>query len=575
MFWVRADTRENLVSDFVAIAGELKLSEKVAHEMGQTILAVQAWLSTHGGWLLILDNADNLALVGEFIPPTYGGHVLLTTRAQAMGRLAQRIDVDTMSSEVGVLFLLRRARLIEPDASIEHVSLQDRAFARELLQELGGLPLALDQAGAYMEETPCGIEEYLKLYRSHRAILLRRRGGRVEDHPASVATTWSLAFASVERVCPIAADLLRLCAFLYSDAIPEDLLRQGATQLEPPVQTLGTDDLTFHEALRTLGDYSLVHRERSSHTLTIHRLVQAVLIDTMLPEAVQSWIERATRLVIAALPAVPAFSTWVRWERLLPHALTCVAHLQRAQMVSQEAAYLMCQTGQYLKERGQFAEAEPLLKQALILFEQSMGRGHLGPVLGQLATALGVLTLGSLYGAQGKYAEAELLYKRGLVIYEQELGPMHFYTATALNNLAVIYREQKRYAEAEPLLQRSLAIREQELGPTHPDTAIVLNNLATLYREQERYAEAEPLLQRSLAIREQKLGPTHPSTADSLYNLAMLYDRQGKYVEAEPLYQQALAICKQQLGLNHPSTKIIKQNYALFLQRFSSPNERK
>jgi hypothetical protein len=186
-----------------------------------------------------------------------------------MGRLARRIDVDTMPSEVGVLFLLRRSGLIETNASIEQLSPQDREFAFKLIQELGGLPLALDQAGAYMEETPCGIEEYLNLYRSYRAILLSRRGGIVEDHPTSVATTWSLSFASVERVNPMAADLLRLCAFLYPDAIQEDLLRQGVTQLEAPLQRLGTDDLSFHEALKMPGNYSLLHRELSSQTLTI------------------------------------------------------------------------------------------------------------------------------------------------------------------------------------------------------------------------------------------------------------------------------------------------------------------
>jgi tetratricopeptide (TPR) repeat protein len=576
VFWVRADTRENLISDFVAIAGELKLSEKDTHELEQTITAVQAWLNTNGGWLLILDNVDNLALAEEFIPSRYGGHLLLTTRAQATGRLAQRINVNTMPLDVGILFLLRRSGLIEPNVSIEHVSQQEREFALELMQELGGLPLALDQAGAYMEETPCGIEEYLNLYRSHRAILLSRRGGIVEDHPASVTTTLSLSFASVERVNPMAADLLRLCAFLDPDAIPEDLLRQGVTQLEPPLQILGTDNLSFHEALKTLSNYSLLHREISFHnTLNIHRLVQAVLIDSMLQETVQLWIERTTRLVIAAVPAVPAFTTWDKWERLLPHALTCVTHIQRVQIVSQEAAYLMCQTGQYLRERGQYTEAEPILKQALMLFEQSVGRGHLDRVQSYLAIALALMSLGLLYEAQGKYSEAESLYKRGLAIYEQELGPMHFYTATSLNNLARLYLEQEKYAEAEPLFQRSLAIREQQLGPMHHDTAIVLNNLARLYREQERYAEAEPLFLRGLAIREQQFEPIHPSTADSLYNLAVLYDKQGKYVEADSLYQRALAICKQKLGPNHPTTKIIEQKYSFFLQILSLHKEKK
>src|SRR5439155_18944226 len=106
-----------------------------------------------------------------------------------------------------------------------------------------------------------GIEEYLRLFRTQRSALLSRRGGIVDDHPASIATTWSLAFASVEQANPAAADLLRVCAFLHPDAIPEDLLRQGATQTEAPLQALATDDLAFHKALRTLGAYSLLRRD--------------------------------------------------------------------------------------------------------------------------------------------------------------------------------------------------------------------------------------------------------------------------------------------------------------------------
>ena len=111
----------------------------------------QDWLQTHSGWLLLLDNADDLSLVPAFLPPALGGHLLLTTRAFAVGQLASRLEVDTLSAEQGALFLLRRASLIAPDATLEQVSPQQRDLAIQVSQELGGLPLALDQAGAYLE----------------------------------------------------------------------------------------------------------------------------------------------------------------------------------------------------------------------------------------------------------------------------------------------------------------------------------------------------------------------------------------------------------------------------------------
>jgi tetratricopeptide (TPR) repeat protein len=455
VLWVRADTRENLVADFVAIAGKLQLPEQDARDVQQAVSAVQAWLHTQSGWLLILDNADDLAIAAEVLPPFYGGQVLLTTRAQAMGRLAQRIEVDTMSQEVGALFLLRRAGLLAPDAQLEQASVQEREQAGELVRKLDELPLALDQAGAYMEEIPCGLAEYLRLYRTQRPALLGRRGGLVQDHPESVAATFSLSFAAVEQANPAAADLLRVCAFLHPDVIPEELLRAGLAKLEPPLQVLGTDELAFHGAVRTLGAYSLLRRDRASQMLSIHRLVQAVLIDILTEDAqLQAWVERSTQLLWAARPETGevTFPHWEAWERLLPHALTWAEHLQQAQFASLEAGELLRFIGWYLRDRGQYVEAEPHLQQARALSEQQMGKEHQD-------TAAALVTLGSLYNEQGHYAEAEPLFQRALTIKEQTLPPDHPATAQTLDDYASLLRTMHRASEAIPLEQRARAIR--------------------------------------------------------------------------------------------------------------------
>jgi len=91
--------------------------------------------------------------------------------------------------------------------------------------------LALDQAGAYIEETQCDLTGYLDLYRTRRTELLKRRSRLRTDHPEPVATTWSLSFQQVEQANPAAADLLRLCSFLDPDAIPEEIITEGASEL--------------------------------------------------------------------------------------------------------------------------------------------------------------------------------------------------------------------------------------------------------------------------------------------------------------------------------------------------------
>ena len=607
VLWARAESQDALTSSYVAIASLLNLPEKEAQEQAITVQAVKTWLQVHSGWLFMLDNADDLALVPTFLPPAMGGHLLLTTRAQAMGRLAHRIEVDVLAAEQGALFLLRRAALLAPDAELSQASSGDRALALHITEALGGLPLALDQAGAYLEETGSSLADYDRLFQQHHATLLAQRRGLVADHPEPVTTTWSLSFAQVEERNGAAADLLCLCAFLSPDAIPEEITTQGAAHLGPQLAPVAADTLLLGQAMEALRAYSLIGRDPATKTLSIHRLVQAVLRDAMDGAERECWAERATRAVSAALPAVE-HANWSQWERLLAHAQACAGWIEQEHLILPEAVYLLNQAGFYLQERARYAEAEPLCQRALVILEQQLGPLHLdltiglnnlaGLYLGQgkyeqaeplfqralaiheqqsgllhLDTAISLNNLAGLYLRQDKYTEAEPLYRRALAIHEQQVGSEHLRTATSLSNLAALYRAQGKYAEAEPLVQRALTIREQQLGPTHPDTATSLNNLALLYEDQGKEGQAEPLYRRALSICEQQLGPTHPNTAGSFNNLAGFYRRQGKYTEAEPLYRQALAIYEQQLGEVHPNTQIARKNYASLLHAMGRDGE--
>src|SRR5258707_3933850 len=113
IFWVRADTREALVSGYVSLASLLNLKGKDDRDQTIIKLAVKNWLETYKGWLLILDNADDLDIINEFLPSKPGGHIFLTTRVHAVSKLAQRIEVEPMSKDMGALFILRGAGLIE------------------------------------------------------------------------------------------------------------------------------------------------------------------------------------------------------------------------------------------------------------------------------------------------------------------------------------------------------------------------------------------------------------------------------------------------------------------------------
>ncbi len=444
VLWARAETREELIASYSTLATLLKLPEQQAGDQEITLAAVKRWLQMHQKWLLILDNADAVELLPPFLPPVAGGHVLLTTRAWDMRRLARRLEVETLPVEQGALLLLRRAALLPPDGTLEQASADERRLASALTSELGGLPLALDQAGAYLEATGMSLEEYQCISQTHRQTLLNERRSLVEDHPASVATTWSLSFARVETKSPAAADLLRLCAYLAPDAIPEAILTQGAEHLGDLLAPVAADAFLFAQAIEALRASSLLARDPRTKTLSVHRLVQAVLRDTLPTEDERQWKQRAVLAVTAARPDVQDVKQWDACERWLPHALLCATWIEQEPISSPEAALLLNDAGYYLSERARYREAEPLLK-------------------------------------------------RALEIREQELGAQHPDTAGSLNNLAGLYQDQGKYAEAEPLLKRALAIVERVLGPDHPHTRTVRANYVALLRVMGRDEEARKM----------------------------------------------------------------------------------
>jgi len=596
IFWVNAASVETIIASFVTIADQLpSLAAHDETDQHKLVEEIKRWLEQcKERWLLIFDNADEIALIRDYLPKGGNGSILLTTRANAVGGLATSIEVETLGFLEGTHLLLRRAQ------RFEHASDEEINQAGNIVVALDHFPLALDQAGAYIEQTQCNFTTYLQIYQNHRKELLAVRGIQTTDYPDSVATTWSLSFQKVEQANPAAAELLRLCAFLAPDSIPEELIRDGASHWTPLLQQAAAALFPFNQMIAELLKFSLIKRLPETQSLSIHRLVQAVQMDTIELEVQQQWAKRVVCAVdqIFPLHAHDAIN-WPQCLRYLEQAQTCDALIRQHKLVLPEAANLLHRTGTYLTRHALYTRAEPLYQQALHIFEQQGRPDHAGRVtilasLAELHYLQGRYTeaealyqqalhiseqvfglehpigdlvfagLAMLYKEQGRYAEAEAHHQRALRTSEQIFGPEDPAVITAINNLAIAYKAQGKYAEAESLYQRALRISEQTLGPEHPFVAMVLHNLANLYYSQgrSRNEKVEQLYQRALTIREQALGPEHPEVAQTLSSLADLYYDQSRYAEAESLYQQALHIGEQALGSEHPFVAMILHNLA-------------
>jgi tetratricopeptide (TPR) repeat protein len=451
IIWLNSESRETIISDVVKLARENNTLGCHDQDQNKVVQGFLSWLERQSNWLLILDNVEDLSLVRGYMPKSNQGHLLLTTRRQAVGPDIADIPLDTMNEETGATFLLKRAKRIAADLPAEQIPVEVMKPAKKLSAILGGLPLALDQAGGYIERKQCSLERYLQLYEQAHKRLLAEHGFSEDttNYKHTVATTWSLSFQQIiqEQHGQAATDLLRLCAFLAPDDIPLRMFEENASVASKAVELFGpdlgqvaADTIQLEDALEALLKYSLIRRE--GDTLFIHRLVQTVLRDAMTQEERSLWAERTIKLMCLIFPDPQKVEYWPICQYLLPHALACAVWIEHSHINTETSALLLGRAAYYLK-------------------------------------------------AQGLYREAEPLYEQALKLYRTVLGEQHPSTATSLNNLALLYYNQGRYEEAEPLYKQALTICIKVLGEKHPNTQVVFSNYQLFLSEKAKAEKRE------------------------------------------------------------------------------------
>ncbi len=607
VLWVQAATLQSLISSYIELAQLLDLPQKNETDTMQIRDAVKSWFqTTNDQWLLIFDNADEPELLADFLPTHKIGHILITTRRSDLPEPAHTIDLDVLDEATSSLFLLRRTNRLAPDASLDQAKEYEQQLARELAHKLGGLPLALEQAGAYIATTRKGLADYLSLYERQRTKLLSRRQDVPHDYLEPVATTWDISFERVIQRNAAAIDLFHFCAFLAPDAIPEEMITVGAEHLGERLQQVADDELAFDKLLEDIQAYSLLRRDGERRMLHLHRLVQMVLRDRLDQERQQAWKKRVVNvLAMSEMFPLTNFETKAQSQRVIAHALECLNWEDSETLHTKEMVAVCLKVARYFLDHGQYKEAELPLQQALPMLKNVIHvKGYISHELANIYGAQGryreaetlyiqaldllkqlkdmfekvntevaqylhtymvdvMNNLGTLYYDTGSYATAESIYKDVLYITEHQQGAEHADTAQSLHNLGELYSAQKRKAEAEALLVKALDIRERVLGPEHPFVANTLSSLSKLYQSQEHYRQAENLLQRALYIYEKAVKAEHPVVGSILNNLAHVYWAQGKNEEAKALFQRALSILKEQLVPEHPYIAGIQDNLAL------------
>jgi transcriptional regulator with XRE-family HTH domain len=350
VFWVQADNQSNFLRDIEIIGRHLHLSPSHPTEPACILRAMIDWLSTHQSWLLILDHVDDFTIIHRLLSFNYPetSRILLTTQSRWIGTLARSITIDPLDRETATLFLLRRTKCIDPHAPLTAATVSDIHAARTIVEITGQLPLDLDQVATYIDEVGCGLTRYLDVYKLKQEKLLKRYSSRQLDYSPSINTALPLIIEKLEYTHPAAVDLLRFCAFLHPDEIPEEIVIRGALTLPSACCLDLASPLILDEIFVALRMYSLLQRNANTKMFAVHKTIQSIIKGRMSQETQQIWIDRVIQTVSSSLPDKKEIADWLVWKRLLSQALSCIMLIDQWNIFSQEAFQLLNKVGSYL-----------------------------------------------------------------------------------------------------------------------------------------------------------------------------------------------------------------------------------
>jgi hypothetical protein len=264
VWWIAAEEPASIPDQFTALADRLGLDPAADPDVVRD--QVHDALRGVPGWLLIFDNADAAGdilpwLPGGPLPAGIPGHVITTTRRGGFAALGPAMDLDVIDLPAAVRLLRSRVPELGQDVG------------EQIARELGRLPLALEQAAAYIDRAQMPGGEYLDLLRTRAADLYAR--GQVTSRTDTIATLWDISLERISGESPATVQLLDICAYLAPEPIPLDLFTIHVGQLPEPLSFAAGDRLAFGDTVAVLVDYSLA--KRTSAGLQLHRLVQATI----------------------------------------------------------------------------------------------------------------------------------------------------------------------------------------------------------------------------------------------------------------------------------------------------------
>ncbi|MEO0685949.1 MAG: tetratricopeptide repeat protein, partial [Cyanobacteria bacterium J06649_11] len=469
------------------------------------------------------------------------------------------------------------------------------AHAIALTEELGGLPLALEQAGAYLHSNKAiPFQVYLRRYREEGVSELNQRLAATGKYPLSVLKTWDINFEVIRKDYQVSARILELCCFLAPDRIPSYIaiflmMAMFEDNIDIGINLDDYDDLDEDEALaesmmlmerllEPLRRYSLIKALGQAPLFNIHRMVQAVVLDNISRENIAQCLKYLGSSLMNYLNSLYDHNRWGGNMVLFPHLNPFLKHTEKENFINSDVVHIVRKFATMLSERGDFSNAESMYKASIFLAKENLSEhDNYEALIGSNKLCLGnhyletreyekaktplvdalhhinklgddyYSMLGSIYiklaflyreeGDIDRYSTAMTSAEQILDIINKEPSEVSAETTAAFGGELL---NSEQYEKAIEYLKFALEITKNKTGNESITVARLYENLAVAYLKIENYGLSATASRKSIRIKRELLLPTNPALAEGLEQLGSIYTLQQRFDEAIPPLEEAL-----------------------------------
>lgn len=593
IWWINADTPALLANEYSNLAKKLGYIDNRLDQEA-LIKLTKEWLEQNNNWLLIFDNASEALYLSEYIPQISTGHVIITSRNTNWSEIAKEIPIEVFGEDEAVNFILNRT------------GQKDIEAARELAEKLGYLPLALEQAAAYMKSRGKSILQYMELFRMYK-IRLFAKSDKPLSYNDTVATTWQISFENINNTFPASLDILNFLAFLYPTDIPLELIKKSVSFLSNEYKKLLLDPLELDEAIRILYKYSLI--SITNDTISIHRLVQSVIKGNLSEEDRKKWIDISFKTLNKEFVFDREISSEIyQVSKIFPHSQQVLNHLKEYNILSNDIIDFAIRIGLFLYEKALYSEALQCVEEVLKISRDIEDKEKIVDMenfIGQMNITLGDYKSGIEYFS--KVLDMERIQDKPRnemiamtlsyigVAYEElnelekslefnkqayDLSREYFsinttVTVTTKFHLAKVMSKTGDFKIAKEYYESILNIDQIENILQRQEYATILADYSFLLGKFGEYERAIKMVEKALIIDREIYLKDHPNIARDLNNYAYLLCDINQLNKSEEMYKKALVIYRNVFKNKNAIIAITLSNYSSVLGRLGEFDEAK